>query len=255
MRIVLFGSGNTATVLSALIIKAGHELVQVISRKQENAQKLASIYGAGTGSFSDIQFSDADLYILALSDDALESIGKLPGLKNKFIVHTAGAVSINIFKECSDKYGVLYPLQTLSKLTDRIPEIPFLVDGNTRENRHIILDFGKSLSRKVIAATDKERLGYHVAAVFVSNFTNHMYALSEQFCTEENLEFDALIPLINEVNDRVNEYSPFLTQTGPAIRNDVSTLNRHLQVLNSYPDLQYIYLKMTESIRKIHEKK
>ena len=63
----MLGSGNTATVLSALIIKAGHELVQVISRKPENAQKLASIYGADTGSFSDVQFSDADLFIIALS--------------------------------------------------------------------------------------------------------------------------------------------------------------------------------------------
>ncbi len=255
MRIVMLGSGNTATVLSALIKKAGHELVQVISRKLENARALASLYGAATGSLTDAQFSEADMYIIALNDVALESIGKITGLKNKFIVHTAGSVSINAVKDCSDRYGVLYPLQSLSKFTKHIPEIPFLVDGNTQEIRHKILGFAKSLSGKVIEANDKERLGYHVAAVFVSNFSNHMYALAELFCNKERLEFKSLLPLISEVNDRVNQYSPFLTQTGPAMRDDVFTLNRHLQILAPYPELRYAYLKMTESIIKVHGKR
>ena len=255
MRIVMLGSGNTATVLSALIKKAGHELVQVISRKGENARALASTYGTRSGTLADDEFCEADIYIIALNDAALDNVTKIKGLKNKFVVHTAGSVSINALKEYSDKYGVLYPLQTLSKFTEHIPEIPFLVDGNTQEIRHIILGLARSLSGKVIEANDKERLGYHVAAVFVSNFSNHMYALGELFCNKERLEFSSLLPLINEVNARVNHYSPFLTQTGPAIRDDVFTLNRHLQTLAPYPELRYAYLKMTESIIKVHGKR
>ena len=251
----MLGSGNTATVLSVLIKKAGHELVQVVSRNIENARSLAAVYGAASGSLKDPQFLEADLYILALNDSALESLDKITGIKNKFIVHTAGSVSINVIKDSSDRYGVLYPLQTLSKFTEHVPEIPFLVDGNTQENRHKILGFAKSLSGKVIEANDKERMGYHVAAVFVSNFSNHMYALGELFCKKERLEFNSLLPLINEVTDRVNQYSPFLTQTGPAIRDDVFTLNRHLQALAPYPELRYVYLKMTESIIKVHGKR
>lgn len=255
MRIVMIGSGNTATVLSVLIKKAGHELVQVVSRNIEHARTLAAVYGAATGSLKDGHFSEADIYILALNDAALESIHSIKALKNKFIAHTAGSVSMNVLKDCSDQYGVLYPLQTLSKFTEHIPDIPFLVDGNTPENRHKILGFAKSLSGKVIEADDKERMGYHVAAVFVSNFSNHMYALGELFCKKERLEFDTLFPLINEVTERVNHYSPFLTQTGPAIRDDVFTLNRHLQILTPYPELRYAYLKMTESIIKVHGKR
>ena len=254
MKIVMFGSGNTATVLSALIIKAGHELVQVVSRNIENARSLASLYGVAAGSLLDVEYSEADIYIIALNDVALDSIGKIKGLKNKFVVHTAGSVSKDALKDCSDRYGVLYPLQTLSKFTEHIPEIPFLVDGNTQENCHIILGLAKTLSGNVIEANDKERLGYHVAAVFVSNFSNHMYALGELLCKKERLEFNSMLPLINEVNERVKHYSPLLTQTGPAMRDDVFTLNRHLQMLSPYPDLRYAYLKMTESIIKVHGK-
>ncbi len=255
MRIVMVGSGNTAAVLCEVIVKAGHDIVQVASRDEEHARLLASSYFATSASLTVQDFADADIYIVALNDAALDHIEKIPALKNKLVVHTAGAISIEALKSCSDTFGVLYPLQTLSKYSDHIPEIPFLVDGNDKETLHRILGFAKSLSNNVIEASDKERLNYHVAAVFVSNFSNHMYALAETFCQKERLEFKSLLPLINEVNTRVNNHSPFLTQTGPAMRDDIFTLNKHLQALGAYPDLKYIYLKLSESIIKIHGKR
>jgi predicted short-subunit dehydrogenase-like oxidoreductase (DUF2520 family) len=255
MRVVMLGSGNTATLLCKVISKAGHQIVQVASRNEAHAKTVASSYNASATSLTVAEFADADIYVVALHDAALDHIQKIPALKNKLIVHTAGAVSINALKNSSSAFGVLYPLQTLSKLTQDIPEIPFLIDGNNQETLHRILGFAKSLSKKVIEANDAERLNYHVAAVFVSNFTNHMYALAESFCAHERLDFKNLLPLINETTSRANELSPFLTQTGPAVRDDVYTLNRHLQALTSYPDLKYVYLKLSESIIKFHGKR
>jgi len=255
MRVVMLGSGNTATVLCEMIAKAGHQIIQVASRNQINAKPLAELYNAKFASLTVAQFEDADIYIVALNDAALDHIEKIPALKNKFVVHTAGAVSINALKDCSNKYGVLYPLQTLSKFSNHLPEIPFLVDGNNQETLHRILGFAKTLSKSVIEANDTERLNYHVAAVFVCNFCNHMYSLAETFCGKERLDFKNLFPLIDETTSRLKEVSPILSQTGPAIRDDIFTLNRHLQSLNSYPDLKYIYLKLSESIIKFHAKK
>ncbi|HXR83442.1 MAG TPA: DUF2520 domain-containing protein [Hanamia sp.] len=251
MKVVMLGSGNTATILCELIAKAGHDIVQIASRNEENAKTLASSYLATAASLKSPQFADADIYIVALHDAALDHFD-MSGLKNKLVVHTAGAVSINALKDTSSTYGVLYPLQTLSKYSDHIPEIPFLIDGNNQETLHRILGFAKTLSVNVSEANDTERLNYHVAAVFVSNFTNHMYALAEIYCGKERLDFKNLFPLIDETTLRAKQISPFLSQTGPAIRNDIYTLNRHLQALSSNPDLKYIYLKMTESIIKSH---
>lgn len=255
MRVVILGSGNTATVLSEVITKAGHQIVQIASRNEINAKSLAEIYGATYSSLTVPQFCEADIYIVALHDAALDHIEKIPALKNKFVVHTAGAVSMNSLKVCSEKFGVLYPLQTLSKFRNYLPEIPFLVDGNNQETLHRVLGFAKTLSKNVIEANDSERLNYHVAAVFVCNFTNHMYALAETFCGRERLDFKNLLPLINETTSRLKDVSPYLSQTGPAIRDDIFTLNRHLQTLTAYPELKYIYLKLSESIIKFHEKR
>lgn len=255
MKVVILGSGNTATVLCEVIVKAGHDIVQVASRDEDHARSLASSYFAASTSLSVPEFAEADIYIVALSDAALDHAESIPGLKNKLVVHTAGAVSITALKNCTTTYGVLYPLQTLSKFSDHIPEIPLLVDGSDKETLHKILGFAKSISNKTIEANDTERLNYHVAAVFVSNFTNHMYALAELFCGKERLDFKNLISLIDETTMRAKNISPFLTQTGPAIRDDIFTLNRHLQALSSNPDLKYIYLKLSESIIKVHGKR
>src|SRR6187551_3013167 len=118
MKIVMIGSGNTATVLCSILHKADHEIIEVVSRNIDNAMALASLYHASSGLLTDPQFLEADFYIIALNDAALDNIERIPALKDKLVVHTAGAISIDALKICSTTYGVLYPLQTLSKFTD-----------------------------------------------------------------------------------------------------------------------------------------
>jgi predicted short-subunit dehydrogenase-like oxidoreductase (DUF2520 family) len=254
MRVVVLGSGNVATVLSILMQKAGHQIVQVASRNRDHAAVLASKFNADAVSLIEPDFAQADIYVVALHDASLESLEKINGLKNKFIVHTAGSVSKNVLKNISSTYGILYPLQTLSKIAEQIPEIPFLVEGNNKESLHLITEFARTLSNKVIPANEEERLHYHIAAVFAGNFTNHMYAIAESFCKKENIDFQYLLPLINEVTSKANNNSPHDVQTGPAMREDIFTINRHLQALSSFPDIKYLYLKLSESILKFHEK-
>lgn len=255
MRVVMLGSGNTATVLCEVIANAGHQIVQVVSRNEEHAKLLATAYSASSGTLGVPELADADIYIVALNDAVLEHIENIPGIRNKLVVHTAGSVSMDVLSNSTSTYGVLYPLQTLSKASNHSPEIPFLIDGNEKEILHQILGFAKSISHTVIEANDTQRLHYHIAAVFVSNFANHIYALAELYCNKERLDFNNLIPLIEETTLRAKEISPFLSQTGPAVRDDVFTLSKHLQALSSNPDIKYLYLKLSESIIKFHGKR
>ena len=85
-------------------------------------------------------------------------------------------------------------------------------------------------------------------AVMVNNFTNHLYALIEKYCKDEGLDFYLLLPLIQETAARLEDASPSKTQTGPAIRGDDATIEKHLDLLNKYPQLKKIYELFTESI-------
>src|SRR4029079_14687211 len=124
------------------------------------------------------------------------------------------------------------------------------IDASDDSARKKLEQLAQSISKeKVILAGDKERLKLHVAAVIVSNFTNHLYKLAEDYCKKEGLDFNQLIPLIEETAQRLKAISPSDTQTGPAVRHDDPTIQQHLSILEKYPHLKKIYEMMTESIQ------
>jgi predicted short-subunit dehydrogenase-like oxidoreductase (DUF2520 family) len=254
MKVVMIGSGNVATVLASIINNSGHEIVQILSREQNNAKNLAALFNCSYGSFMRTPYIDADIYIIAISDTALWNMGQYAHLGKKLVAHTAGSVPMDVLKEISDNYGILYPLQSLSKNADHTPEIPFLIDGSSEFVKNELELFAKTLSPNVSFANDEERLRYHVAAVLVGNFTNHLYSLAEEFCEAEHIEFKTLFPLITETALRIKDQSPRKVQTGPAIREDILTMGKHLKALTPHSDLKYLYLKLSESILKFHQK-
>lgn len=253
MRVVIIGSGNVASVMGRLLKKSGHEILQVVSRNPNHAKTLATELQC---SFTDSNGSvdkTADIYLVAVNDSALYELNKSFTVGTKLILHTAGSVPKDVLKDSSVNYGVIYPLQSLRKEMEYTEDIPFLIDGNSEETLTVTEDFAKTLSEKVAKASDEERLKLHVAAVVVSNFTNHLYALAEEFCKRENVDFNLLAPLIKETAVRVETHSPATVQTGPAMRNDIFTLDKHFRLLSNYPRLKYIYLKLTDSIMKEKE--
>ena len=248
MKIALIGSGNVATVLGRVIKENNHQVLQVISRDLDNAKLLAEELGASFTDFSGKPDLTADIFILAIADQALEHFFAGFGMGNKLVVHTAGSVPMDVLKKYSTNYGVLYPLQSLRKEMKNIPAIPFLIDGNSAEVAELIMGFATSISHSVNRAGDEERLKLHAAAVIVSNFTNHLYVIAEDFCQKENIDFDLLKPLILETALRIQQVSPAKVQTGPAVRKDISTMDKHLRLFAAHPKLRTTYLRLTDSI-------
>ncbi len=248
MRIVLIGSGNVATVLGRLCMQNNHQVIQVMSRNAANAKTLADELGCAHTDYNGVTDMFADIYIVAINDGVLFDLNKSFKLGDKLIVHTAGSVTKDVLQEISTCYGVLYPFQSLRKEIAAIPQIPLLVEGNTPEVTVAIENFAKTLSPIVQQSTDEQRLKLHVAGVAVSNFANHLFALTAEFCNKENIDFKLLFPLIQNTAERILHHAPKDVQTGPALRNDVFTLDKHLRILATHPKLKYLYLKFTDSI-------
>jgi len=250
MKIIIIGTGNVATVLGKKIRLAGHQVLRVYGRTEAHARQLGDLLGAEGRPLEKTIDPNADLYIVAISDRALPELHHTVKLQEQLIVHTAGSVSREALKHCSSNYGVLYPLQSLRKELDPQTEIPLLTDANREAGRAQLRDFARTLSASTQEATDEQRGKLHVAAVFSSNFTNHLYALTARYCKEEQLDFRLLLPLIRETAGRIRHYPPSALQTGPAIRGDEPTLQRHLDLLNEHPALKQLYLVLTESIQE-----
>ena len=251
MRVVIIGAGNVASVFGRLILAASHEIIQVYSRSISSAQSLGKELGCSFVDNLEAVDLTADIYILAITDNALQNIQDSLFLGDKLVVHTAGSVSKKVLSNISSQYGVLYPLQSLRK--DQSADqsiIPLLIDANKESVLSIIEQFAFTLSSVVCIVGDDKRLCLHLAAVIVNNFTNHLYTLTAEYCKNEEVDFKMLQPIIEQTALRLRANLPADLQTGPAIRNDQSTLDKHIQALANHPELKTIYLIFTESLLK-----
>jgi predicted short-subunit dehydrogenase-like oxidoreductase (DUF2520 family) len=250
MNIVIIGTGNTATVLGKKFKKAGHRIIQVFGRDAAEASKLAYQFETESTNYWSVIRKDADFYLIAVADDAINDVAKHVSLPGKIVAHTAASVKKDVLKNMTHHYGVFYPLQSLRKEMNELPETPIFIDASDEMTKKKLEKLAQSISNEQVAeANDDERLKMHVAAVIVSNFTNHLYTLAEDYCKKEGIDFKQLIPLIEETALRLKTISASKTQTGPAMRHDEPTIQRHLALLEGYPELKKIYEVMTKSIQ------
>lgn len=250
MKISFIGSGNVATVLGRLLKQKGFIIDEVAGRNKMHAHNLAQELNASPVDIETIS-KNSDIYIIAVNDDAIETVTNQLIVEEKIIVHTCGSVSINVLKNASKNFGVLYPLQSLRKEISYSPVIPFLIDANNNYSKSIITKLATSVSDNIIYANDEQRMQYHLSAVIVSNFTNYLFSLTKEYCKTNNIDFALLIPLIKEVVNRLRTFNPAEMQTGPAMRGDISTIRKHLALLKNFSQLQHIYEVMSGSISEV----
>ncbi|MDB5196437.1 MAG: hypothetical protein JWP88_808 [Flaviaesturariibacter sp.] len=249
MDIVIIGTGNTATVLGKKLKAGGHRIVQVFGRDAKEASSLAYKLGTESTNYWSVVNREADIYLLAVSDIAIEELLQELQLGEKTIVHTAAAVSKEILKDTAKHYGVFYPLQSLKKSAAHLPEIPIIIDASDAQTLDLLENLGQTISGKVVEGDDAYRLKLHLAAVFCNNFTNHLYALMQEYCEKKGIDFKLLIPLIQETAMRLDEMPPSQAQTGPAVRRDTATIEKHLALLEEDDRLKDVYALLTKSIQ------
>lgn len=256
MKVVFIGAGNLATNLSLALKKAGFTIVQIYSRTAKSSEILAKKTNASfTNNIKKIQ-PDADLYIASITDDILsETLQKLT-FTPTLLVHTSGSLPMNLLKNISTDYGVIYPLQTFTKnkISD-FKKIPICIEANNKVIEKKLIKISGKISTQVHVFNSEQRGKIHLAAVFACNFTNHMYAVANEILKKEPLSFDLLIPLLKETLFNALESSPFDAQTGPAIRNDIKIMAKHNEMLSDYPLFKKIYSFVSESIYRSKLKK
>lgn len=245
IQVSIIGSGNVAQHLIQAFAKTTEiELVQVFSRKPELLFSLVPNHKI----ISDYNLLKAvDLIIIAVSDDAIAIVSAQITLKNQLVVHTSGSVSMDSLNS-NNRKGVFYPLQTFSASKEiDFKLIPICLEATTRKDYQILEKVAKSISDVTYNINSEQRKALHVAAVFVSNFVNHLYQIGNELCLENDLSFDILKPLITETANKIQTLSPTQAQTGPAKRNDTQTIKAHLSFLTN-DNQKEIYKLLTKSI-------
>jgi len=250
ISVIILGSGNVANHLFKAFKKSDQASVKQWYSRNLHTVKQFQDQTEITDNLS--QIKEADLYILAVSDDAVKELSaKLP-FEKRLVVHTSGSVNIhNIDKK--HKRGVFYPLQTFSKDAEMdFTNVPICIEAIESKDYHLLKKVAISLGSPTKKVNSDQRQVLHLAAVFVNNFTNQLYRLGHEISESEAADFDLLKPLILETAKKIEHLSPYMAQTGPAKRNDKTTLVKHLKLLNDKPLHKAVYQLLTKSIQITH---
>jgi predicted short-subunit dehydrogenase-like oxidoreductase (DUF2520 family) len=258
MDVSFIGSGNLAWHLAPALDNAGYVVREVYSRNPRHAEALTErLYQADVKASLDFSTSKSGLFIIATSDDAIQQVARdivLPD--DATLVHCSGSQPLSILQfAAAAQTGVFYPLQsfTRSKRVD-FKTIPLFVESSTDVAERQLLTLARALSQKVRKITSEERKALHVAAVFASNFPNHMLSMAKSILKANSLEFELLKPLIRETVEKALTLDPEQAQTGPAVRGDLEVLDRHMEFLQEDEKMAEVYRVISQHIVDTYQK-
>lgn len=246
VNIVIIGSGNVAHhLVEAFKIHEKLTVVQVICR---NPKKMHGVIDAKLITNQYDEIINADIYIIAVSDDAIYEVAENLKLNDKLIVHTSGSKNLSDLGNQNRK-GVFYPLQSFTKSKNiNFKTIPICIEATSEKDYAILYNIANSISDYVYEINSEQRKMLHLAAVFANNFTNHMFKIANDICDSNNIPFEILKPLIKETSEKILTVSPNDAQTGPAVRKDLATINTQLSLLET-ENQKAIYKLLTQSIQ------
>jgi len=255
LTISFIGAGRVAGALCMELFSKGYHIKKIVSRSKAAGEALARQCGAvwsNTAEFSE----NTDVIFVAVSDRNIgEVLDKLKCSQKTIVAHTAASFGLDVFPEKITRKAVFYPLQTFShgRKID-FNELPVFIETPDEAITSVMVGVAESIGAKVFFADLQSRKMLHLAAVIVSNFTNHLLARGKDIAIKSGFTFEELKPLIMETISKAFDNSPENSQTGPAERNDKITISKHLEMLSFDSDLERIYNDISTSIINYHNR-
>ncbi|MBD5294214.1 MAG: DUF2520 domain-containing protein [Bacteroides sp.] len=231
MKISIIGAGNVGSNFAARFRRAGVEDV--------------SLYSPSLGNMSAFNPQEADVVIIAVTDDAIPGLlASLPSAPSTLWIHTSGSVGIDAFEpEKYPRRGIIYPLQTMLKgVEPDWDNVPIFIEGDDE----LTSELARMLSPRVAPLDSLSRRRAHAAAVLCCNLAMYLWSLSERVMTEAGLDFSMLRPLMELTLERAVSGSPEQSLTGPARRGDLGTIHKHLDALDD--ETAEVYKLLTQNI-------
>jgi len=243
------GAGKVASALCKEFYKSGYLIDLVVSESEKSCHLLAESCNASWS--TELVYPDStDVLIVSVPDQKIKSVlNTLKCRPDAIVVHTGGSTGLDIFPEHIERAGIFYPLQTFTMEREvSFKNLPFLLESADDDILQTLKLAAESLGGTVHYVDSEHRKMIHLAAVFICNFTNYMLTRGEEVAIKAGYSLELFKPLLAETITKALETGPGNSQTGPASRNDISTIEKHLELLSFSPELKRLYDEVTQSI-------
>ena len=249
-NIVILGSGNLAYHLALALNSAGFKIIQIFSKNMDSVKELAKKTNSNfTTDIKDLNIT-ADIYFFCMNDKAnIEIADKISFKNDPILAHTAGSQSMHIFNKLTVNFAAFYPFQTFSKNIDTdFSKVPVCIESSNVNTANILKQIANSLGCNSYDIDEKGRATLHLCGVFAANFMNHCVSISEELLKINGIDQSLIKPLLEQSFYKIINNGALKSQTGPALREDTQTINKHMKLLKNQKQYSEVYKVLTESI-------
>lgn len=254
MTYALIGSGNVAWLIASRMLSAGHNCVGVWGRNYAATEALCQAYYLPRlASLRDLA-DGPDAVILAVNDGAIGEVADSLSLRHSTLIHTSGAVSMQVLDGRSLNRGVVWPVYSIRKTS--LPEHRYftaLIEANNVDALETVRAVAKAICDTAYEASSEQRQSLHLAAVMGNNFVNHLLGIATEISKTQQVPISILQPLIEQTITNLRTKDPYETQTGPAKRGDTVTMQRHMEMLSTHLEWQEVYKALSASIMSLYK--
>lgn len=243
-KIVIIGAGKLAYSLTFALYKAGYEVQYVVSKDINSAKSLAKKFSIPHYSNSIKKIpDDVKIFFLTVPDGEIKKVAdKLSKLKRDFkdciCIHFSGVENIESLRALSNKgcaTGSLHIMQTFptNKLVD-IRNSPAAIEAEDRRALKYLNQLCKKLKLKPFRINSAEKILYHFAGVYSSNFlVGNLFNASSFVSSQNKIPDQNLMKLSQSSVNNVYKLTPAQALSGPIDRGDIYTIKKHIEVLDN----------------------
>lgn len=240
--LAIIGLGRVGTVLGRALHAAGYRIVAVASRDAQQAQTLATQWQARAVDNLTAARS-AELTLLTIPDDALPAVARELAAAGAWrsaqaVVHASGALPAAVLEPAQRQgaaIGSFHPLAAFASRTMAMPAGITVAIEAQAPLRDTLWRMARAIGATPLAIEAHDKPLYHAAAVIASNYTVTLAAIAahllQRLGATPEQSLDALLPLMRTTLDNLEQQGLPAALTGPLVRGDLGTLERHLQAL------------------------
>lgn len=183
-------------------------------------------------------------------------VAALQPTRSLSVVHLSGALGLDVLAPLrGNPTGSFHPLQSFPFPRDpsAFRGVTIAVDASTPALLRRLQRLARQLGARPRRVAGSERVKYHAAAVYASNFVDVAVAEAvhelEAIGWTEREATKALMPLIDGAIDNIRRRGVVKALTGPIRRGDGDTVQRHLEAVER-PDLYRILASIALEIAR-----
>lgn len=264
--ISIIGAGRLGTSLGLALSKKGYRIRALSCRTLSSAEESRQIIGEGIASTDNIETArHGQLTLICLPDEEISKVARAlanSGIdwQKKWVFHCSGLLSSDELKPLKARgawTASFHPLQSLAqKKTSpkQFETIYFGVEG-CGQALTLAKKIIEQLGGYLLLLQTKDKVLYHTSCSIASNYLvvllDMATSLLKQIGLEEKEAFHILLPLIKGTLHNVKKLNTREALSGPIIRGDQKSVQKHLEALRGFPSLHETYRQLARQALEI----